>query len=334
MESQENSEGNRNSMIVISIICIIGSILLAGGIYFGWKMYLEGQKKAEPKAELKAEPKAELNADSTEKTVQQEFIAELEKTVTTSRQKPEILIQKVYLEYKKFFENRQNMIGITIKDILKKRFDMDLPPARKTEGIIMRDIWKNEIPKIFPTTMKEYRIQKKEEFHKLYPLVKVGDTVTIRSSLKGVHTGIFNGFGSKGASVRINKKYYSLFDLTRECKSQFDPALNELVCLEYVASECDKYKENIDRVTESLIHEKMRQQGYLFRGKFFSPAEYLAALEKNKGFHSVHKKRKRIILKKAKEIELKKLPPSDGDNRFTNTRYTTSRKTKTVRTIR
>lgn len=332
MESEENSGENRNSMIVISIICIMGSILLAGGIYYGLKKYLEGQKK--PEAVLKAEPEAELNADSTEKAVQQEFIAELEKTVTTSRQRPEKLIQDVYLEYKKFFENRKNMTGITIKDILEKRFDMNLPPARRTAGIVLRDTWKNEIPKRFPNSIKEYRIQKKEEFHKLYPLVKVGDTVTIRSSLKGVHTGTFNGFGSKGASVRIGKKYYSLYDCSRESKSQFDPALNEIVCLEYVTSECDKYKENINRVAESLIHRKMRQQGYLFRGEFFSPAEYLAALEKNKGFRSVQKKRKRIVLEKAKEIELKKLPPSDGNTRFTNTTYTTSRKTRTVKTIR
>ena len=326
MESEENSGKNRNSMIVISIICIMGTILLAGGIYYGLKKYLEGQKKPDPKAEL--------NADSTEKTVQQEFIAELEKTVATSKEKPEKLIQEVYLEYKKFFENRKNITGITLKDILKKRFDMNLPPARKTAGIVMRDIRYNEIPEKFPTSMKEYRIQKKEEFHKLYPLVKVGDTVTIRSSLKGIRTGTFNGFGSKGASVRINKKYYSLYDLSRESKSQFDPKLNEIVCVEYVSSECEQYKEKIDQFAESLMNRKMRRQGYLFRGEYFSPEEYLTALEENKEFRSIHKKRKRIVLRKAKEIELKKLPPSDGHNRFTNTTYTTSRKTKTVRTIR
>lgn len=311
----ERDSSYSKSLIAVSIICLVASFLAAAA-YFGWRLYLKLEREKL-------------------KTVQLSFLSKLEKDISSSADKPELLIQNVFLEYKEFFEKQENITGVSLKDILAKRFDMNLPVSRKTLAEIRRDIYENLIPEKFPVRMKEYKLQKQVEAVKIYRLAKIGDTVTVRSSRQGNYTGVFNGFGSKGASVQIDSRYFALYDLPRENKAQFDPLLNELVRAEYVVRHCNRYREAMHTFSESALHKEMRKRGYLYRGEFFSPSEYLAALEQDRPFKMPKARPARKHLARAKESELKKLSPSCGESRLSRPAYyRAAPKSRPVRTLR
>ena len=181
--------------------------------------------------------------------------------------------------------------------------------------------------------MSEFRSKKQKEAEKLFPLAKIGDKVKVRSARHGNYIGIFNGFGYKGSSVRIDRKVFSMYDLERESRALFDPTLNEPFKEEYVIRECDSYRAEIDRFTDSVLAKEMRKRGYFQRVDFFSPAEYLAFLESEKSFKTPKALAKQRF-KRAKEAELKKFYSSDSVYLSSPTYNATNAKSKSVKTIR
>ena len=256
---------------IISFVCIFLFFAVISGIYFAYQ-YL--------------------------------FIKKLEASISDSKQ-PESAVRTAYSEYRKFFSIQPNITGISFETLLKRHFRMDLPPAKKAQAEISGKLHKELIPEKFPVSMAEFQIRKEQEAQTLYRLAKPGDKVKIRS-VKGIYAGVFNGMGSKGASVRIDRKTFPLHDLDRESKALFDPELNPVVQREYIIRECRNYSRKIEQFSLSVMKKELLKQGYFYHGKFYSPSEYLTALKNNSLRHLSDKKM--VVLRKAKETELSKLP--------------------------
>lgn len=261
------------------------------------------------------------------------FIRNLEKYISHARL-PENVLPTAFLKYKSFFENQPNITGISFKKILKRHFRMDLPSADDAKAEIQKKLYYELIPVKFPLSMDEYRIRKEKEAQQLYPLAKNGDKVKIRSA-RGNYTGFFNGMGSKGASIRIDQKIISMHDLTKESKALFDPEMNAIVQKEYVVRECSRYKYKIEQFSLSVMKKELRKQGYFYHGKFYSPSEYLAALNSGKIISSPQKSsEKQPVFRKAQETEMVKLSPMKHKY-ILSPKYESKRaKRKTIKTIR
>ena len=233
------------------------------------------------------------------------FIRRLEKYILSYTKQPEKVIPAAFLKYRNFFEKQPNVTGISFKTILKRHFRMDLPSADKAKAEIQKKLYYELIPVKFPLSMEEFRIKKEKEAQTLYSPAKIGDKVKIRSA-RGNYTGIFNGMGSKGASIRIDQKIISMHDLTKESKALFDPEMNAIVQREYVAQACSRYSRKIEEFSLSVMKKELRKRGYFYHGKFYSPSEYYTALKNNSLTHQSDKKQ--VVYVKAKETELSKLP--------------------------
>lgn len=285
---------------IISFICVFLFIAIAFGIYF---------------------------------TYQYLFIKNLEQYISSTKQ-PENVIFTAFQKYKSFYAKQPNITGISFKTILKRHFCMDLPPVKKAQKEILVRLNEELIPERFPASMEEYRISKEKEAQLLYPLAKIGDKVKIRS-VRGNYTGIFNGMGSKGASVRINQKNFSMIDLTKESKALFDPELNTTVQREYVVRECDNYRRRIKQFALSFLKRELRKQGYFYHGKFYSPSEYFAALNSGKIISPPQTSSKnQLFFKKAQEAELIKLSPMHCKYILPPTYNSTGASKKSLKTIR
>lgn len=232
------------------------------------------------------------------------FLKNLEKYISAAKQ-PENVLPTAYRKYKRFFEKQPNITGISFKKILKRHYRMDLPPVDKAKAEIQRKLYDELIPAKFPLSTEEYRIRKEKEAQTLYSLAKPGDKVKVRSA-RGNYTGIFNGMGSKGASIRINQKIISMHDLTKESKALFDPEMNSIVQREYVVRECSRYSRKIEEFSLSVMKKELRKRGYFYHGKFYSPSEYYTALKNDSLTHQSDKKQ--VVYEKAKETRLSKLP--------------------------
>lgn len=249
--SQENFEGGERSRFLRVLLVVFLVLLLAAGtgtiIYY---MY------------------------------QRSFNTELRKFILSSKDPVEDTLISAFLKYNKFYEKHPNITRVSFREICKP-VCRDLPPAGTMQKSIRKQLRTELIPDKFSYTMNEYRILKMKEAREKFKLAKIGDTVVLQSVRFGRFKGVFHGFGSNKSSIRVNQKIFSIYDLERESKAQFDSMLNVIVQDEYVARECRRFKSEIEQFSKVYMDEEMKKQGYFFRGKYYSPSEYLDALKEN-----------------------------------------------------